>query len=78
MGDRIPIRAQIHTLGGFSAHAGQSELLGWFGHIASSSSPQVFLTHGEDDARKVLQSRIKERFGVHATLPTYGEQLQIL
>jgi metallo-beta-lactamase family protein len=77
MGDRIRIRAQIHTLGGFSAHAGQSELINWFGHIASHASPQLFLTHGEDDARFTLAARIKEKFGVRAYLPVYSEILQI-
>lgn len=77
MGDRIRVRAQIHTLGGFSAHAGQTELINWFGHIASHSSPQLFLTHGEDDARFTLAARIKEKFGVRAYLPVYSEILQI-
>ena len=29
LGDRITVRAGIHTLGGFSAHADQRELLDW-------------------------------------------------
>ncbi|MDT1115765.1 MBL fold metallo-hydrolase RNA specificity domain-containing protein, partial [Pseudomonas aeruginosa] len=30
---RIAVKAQIHTRGGFSAHAGQSQLLDWVGHF---------------------------------------------
>lgn len=76
LGDMIPVRARIHTLGGFSAHAGQTELLDWFAPLAGPK-PQVFLTHGEDDARMVLASKMDERFGITPYLPTYREHLTI-
>jgi metallo-beta-lactamase family protein len=46
-GERIPVRASIHTIGGFSAHAGQTDLLKWFASVAPSR-PRVIITHGED------------------------------
>ena len=76
MGDYKPVNAQIHTLGGFSAHAGQTDLLKWFAPMAQSK-PKVFLTHGEDDARTVLQKKLNEQFGVEAQLPVYAEHIQI-
>ena len=33
MGQEIPVRAKIHTLGGLSAHAGQTDLLTWLQRI---------------------------------------------
>lgn len=75
LGDRIRVQAQIHTLGGFSAHAGQGELLDWFGHLAGSA-PRLILTHGEDEPRSVLAARIKERYGIGAILPRYANTLQ--
>ena len=40
-GEEIEVKAGIHTLGGFSAHAGQTELAGWAGNYLSGpdSSP---------------------------------------
>lgn len=76
LGDHLPVRARIHTLGGFSAHAGQADLLDWFAPLAGSR-PQVFLTHGEDDARTVLAERLQQRFGLTPYLPTYREHLTI-
>lgn len=47
-GDDYPVRARIHTIGGFSAHAGQSELLDWHQH--SGTPETTFLVHGEKDS----------------------------
>jgi metallo-beta-lactamase family protein len=33
MGERLEVNASVHTLGGFSAHAGQTELLPWTGRF---------------------------------------------
>jgi metallo-beta-lactamase family protein len=71
-GEKIMVKAKIHTLGGFSAHAGQRDLLAWFSVIAPSK-PRVFLTHGEDHARTILSSEIRKRFGLSSTLPRLGE-----
>jgi len=67
-GEKIEVKAQIHTLGGFSAHAGQKDLLAWFEAIAPSQ-PKVVLTHGEDEPRGVLAKLIQQRFGLRSTLP---------
>ncbi len=52
-GEKIAVKAKIHTLGGFSAHAGQTDLLAWFNVIAPSR-PRVVLTHGENGPRGIL------------------------
>ncbi len=75
-GEKIAVRAEIHTLGGFSAHAGQTDLLRWFGSLAPSQ-PRVFLTHGEDGPRAALAGKIRERFGLECGLPSIGDQVVI-
>jgi metallo-beta-lactamase family protein len=64
----------VHTLGGFSAHAGQADLLGWFDAIAPSK-PRVVLTHGEDGPRNSLAAKIRTRSGLEATVPQLGETI---
>ena len=71
-GHRIPVRARVHTLGGFSAHAGQTDLLKWFAPLAASK-PIVALTHGEDRARHALASLIQDRHGLSPLIPALGE-----
>jgi metallo-beta-lactamase family protein len=75
-GDRIPVRASIHTLGGFSAHAGQDELVRWFSSIAPSR-PQLVLAHGEGRARQALSQRIEAEHGIRASCPNLGETIEI-
>jgi metallo-beta-lactamase family protein len=55
LGDYIPVRASIHTINGFSAHADQAELLKWHEHTGAA---RTFLTHGEEDAMQAFASRL--------------------
>ena len=75
-GEKISVRAKVNTLGGFSAHAGQSDLLKWFTPLAASR-PQIILTHGEDAPRKKLSATIQERFGLRSQLPSQGNIVEI-
>jgi metallo-beta-lactamase family protein len=71
-GERIAVKAQVHTLGGFSAHAGQTDLLHWFSRLAPSK-PQVVLTHGEDGPREALAAKIRQKYSLPAALPKMSE-----
>jgi len=73
---RLSVKAKVHTLNGFSGHAGQSELAQWFEPLAASK-PQVYLTHGEDGPRTALAQVLQKRFKVAARLPRHGEILQV-
>jgi metallo-beta-lactamase family protein len=75
-GEKIAVKATIHTLGGFSAHAGQTDLLTWFSAIAPSK-PRVVLTHGEDDARAALAKKIQQRFKLPSKLPQLNEVIEV-
>ena len=69
-GADIPVRAQIHTVGGLSAHADQQGLLEWYG--ASPNHPPVALVHGENPARAALATLLHNSFGTTVTLPQPG------
>jgi len=75
-GEEIAVNARIHTLNGFSAHAGQSELVKWFSHLAPSK-PHLVLTHGEARGREPLAELIQKRFGLKATLPFQGDVVKL-
>lgn len=44
MGEDVAVRAGVRTIGGFSAHAGQDDLLAF---LDSAGTPHVWLVHGE-------------------------------
>lgn len=74
-GEEITVRANIHTVGGLSAHADQQGLLDWYG--TSPNHPPVALAHGEDPAREALAKALKQRFGVDVTLSQPGMRLEV-
>jgi metallo-beta-lactamase family protein len=75
-GEKIPVRASVHTFGGLSGHAGQSDLVRWLECLAASG-PRVFLTHGEERGRKPLAKIVKERFKLRVDCPDLGETIEI-
>jgi metallo-beta-lactamase family protein len=75
-GDPIAVRAQIHTLGGFSAHAGQSALLEWAAHFRDAG-PRFVLNHGEDRPRAALGALLSERLGVTVDTPAHHQTIDL-
>ena len=78
MGETLPVRARIHTLGGFSAHAGRSDLLRWAGAFKSpGASPRFVLTHGENPQRATFKSLLESRLGASVFLPERNGAIEV-
>lgn len=75
-GESVDVRATVHTLNGFSAHAGQKDLLQWFSSLGKSK-PRVALTHGENKQRETLAAEIKKLYGLNPVLPNLNEVIEI-
>ena len=71
LGDDFPVRAQIHTLNGFSAHADQAGLLKWHGHTGAA---RTFLTHGEEDAMRAFAARLA---GTQVEMPALNQRFDL-
>ena len=76
LGDEISVEARIFTIGGFSGHAGQSQLLSWLKNFQKKQM-KVVLVHGEEKAQDALAALIKERFGLEVYMPLYMETLEL-
>lgn len=55
-GEPVSVRARIHTINGFSAHADQQELVDWRGRIGGAA--RTFLVHGEESAMTALAGKL--------------------
>jgi metallo-beta-lactamase family protein len=75
VGEDIAVNAKIHTLGGFSAHAGQQQLLDWAANF-KKANPAIYLVHGEDEAKDILQQKLREA-GMSATIARTKETITI-
>ncbi len=67
-GEEIAVKAHIHTLGGFSTHAGQTELIAWVEKLAVSRT-HIALVHGETEKREALAARLQDAFHVPICQP---------
>jgi metallo-beta-lactamase family protein len=73
----VAVRAKVHTIGGFSAHADQGELLDWLGKIAHPGL-RVNLTHGEESSAVLFKAEAKKRFPkVDFHIPRWRETLKL-
>ncbi len=72
---RIAVGAQVHTLGGFSAHAGQSQLVDWVKHF--DHHPELYLVHGELEKMHALQQVLQQQLNWPASIAEPGEQIAI-
>ncbi len=75
-GGDVAVRAKVHTLGGFSAHAGQTRLVQWAAPF-EESKPRMFLTHGEDGPRKALHDKLVAAYGIDAAMPYFGNEVEL-
>ncbi len=75
-GESIPVRAEIHTIGGLSAHADQAALLDWLGGFAQAPA-RLCIVHGEASAAESLRAEIDARFGWRADVAQKDEKIEL-
>ena len=68
----IIVKASIHTINGFSAHADQEGIIKWISKIKNLK--KVFLVHGEKDAQINFQAALKAKLGVDSHIVVYKEK----
>ena len=75
-GQIVPIRAQVHQLSGYSAHADADEIMAWLRGFERAPR-QVFITHGEPDAADALRKRIQDELHWAAHVPEHLETISL-
>jgi metallo-beta-lactamase family protein len=74
-GQPVANRAEIWTINGFSAHAGQQTLVDW---LDETGDPElILLVHGEDRAEEALAHQIDEALGMTVERPKLGQTIEL-
>lgn len=77
LGEDVLVKASICTINGFSAHAGREELFEWISAFKNSPGPEVFITHGEDDAAESFGELVRDKLGLKTHRPKNGDVVEI-
>ena len=72
MGEEIAVRAAIHSIGSYSAHADRDGLLEWLKGF-SVKPRAVFLVHGEDTVLENWAATVRQELRWRPVVPVYGE-----
>jgi metallo-beta-lactamase family protein len=70
-GEEHPVRARIHTINGFSAHADQADLLAWHEQASPSTT---FLVHGDLEAMQHFRGHLKD---TRVELPELDQEFEL-
>lgn len=71
-GEEVAVKCKAHTIGGFSAHGGQDDLLAWASNF--KTNPVFLVTHGERKASNFLARELK-KIGFEALVPQKGYEM---
>ena len=75
-GEWYPVRCQVETVSGFSAHADRTDLLWWAGQIGPSLQ-RAFVVHGEVDTAESLAEGLRGIGVKQVDVPEPGDKVQL-
>jgi metallo-beta-lactamase family protein len=76
-GEKIPLKAQVAIMNGFSAHADRNELLAYFEGLEKQRLRRVFIVHGEPEQSKGLAEAIREKSWDRVSIPERGDRVEV-
>jgi metallo-beta-lactamase family protein len=74
-GEEIRVAAQVHTIGGLSAHADQAALKNWYANF--KGRPPVTLVHGEERSITSLADCLRQQHSAPVHIARPGEKLEL-
>ena len=76
LGEKVPVRARVETLQGYSAHPDRDALLR-FVEKGKDRLQRVFAIQGEPASCLFLVQRVRDYLGIEASAPRYGESSEL-
>ena len=75
-GWEVPVRARLERLDALSAHADRGEMLRWLGGFTEAPK-RTFLVHGEPEARKALEIKVRAELAWNVHRPGMHERVEL-
>lgn len=75
-GESYDVRAAVKVIGGYSAHADQTELLAWVEPLDRRRLQQLFLVHGEPAAADTFSGLLRNQGFSTVTAPERGQTFE--
>ena len=75
-GETIGIKAEIHSIEGFSGHADKDSLMNWLKGFKKLPK-KIFVVHGEKESTTGFAQFIKEELNVEAIVPNLNDQFDL-
>ena len=75
-GEKIPVRARVVVIEGYSAHKDGDALFKFVENTADSVK-KVFLVHGEPKSLLFFAQKLRDYLGVNAVVPEEGAQIEL-
>jgi len=76
LGEEYPVRAEVETIGGYSAHADRNELLSWVRRLGGPIR-RAFVVHGETAALDAMAKLLREAGVRDVRVPRHGETFDL-
>jgi metallo-beta-lactamase family protein len=76
LGEQCQLRAQVAVISGFSAHADQSELLEWVGHLQKRPR-HTYIVHGEENVSLSFADTLRRQGLADVNVPHLGESFTV-
>lgn len=76
-GQKVPVRARIETISGYSSHKDSDHLVEFVAPVAATLK-KVFVVMGEPKSALFLAQRLHEYLGVDAVHPELGERVELV
>ena len=76
LGQDLPRRAEVETIGGYSAHADRTELRAWVRRLGGPIR-RAFVVHGEAPALAAMAAILKEEGVREVIQPNHGQAFEL-
>jgi metallo-beta-lactamase family protein len=74
-GEHYAVRAQVHTIGGLSAHGDQQDLLRWYRGF--ETPPPTWLVHGDPEASEAFRRKLSVEAAVDVRIAEPGVRVDL-